>query len=88
MLASTSSSVLHGRGSEKALNECLGVANVFSFAIWVIFWLLIKSRLSTGPAKPFYTQNDGNCSKEINMNTLGVQDYVEEGISGKNRLHG
>ncbi len=29
LLASTSSNVLLGRGSEKAFNECLGVSNVF-----------------------------------------------------------
>ncbi len=32
LLASTNSKVLLGRGSEKALNECIGVSNVFPSA--------------------------------------------------------
>ncbi len=40
LLASTSSNVLLGRGSEKAFDECLGVSNVFPYAAFVQIWLL------------------------------------------------
>ncbi len=32
LLASTRSNVLLGRGSDKEINECIGVSNVFPFA--------------------------------------------------------
>ncbi len=35
LLASTSSNVLLGQGSEKAFNECLGVSNVFPSTVQV-----------------------------------------------------
>ncbi len=39
MIASTSSNDLPGRGSEKALNECLGVSNGFPSAAQVKLWM-------------------------------------------------
>ncbi len=45
LLASSSSNVLHGRGSEKAFNECLGVSNVIPFVqIWLLVFFEILSK--------------------------------------------
>ncbi len=40
LLASTSSNLLRGLGSEKVFAECLGVSSVFSSATYVQIWLL------------------------------------------------